>query len=385
MPFEFLEPVSSNLIADLMKFDKKSVGRNIYIHTDEWTVPDLKDIDIAIIVINETRGSILDNPVLLDFNEIRRNLYKLFPGNWGVSIADLGTIHPGNTLQDTYYLVQEITQDLLKADVIPILLGGSQDLAYYQYRAYDVLERMVNMVNVDATFDLGNVATTLTNQSYVGKIIVDQPYNLFNYSNIGYQTYFNSQEHIDLIEKLYFDAYRLGDVITDITIVEPIMRDADLVSIDLKALQNSFVSPEVISPNGFNHREICAISRYAGISDKVKSLSIFECFQENKHQYLLIAQMIWYFIEGLNYRTNELNIKSKKETLHYQVPVEDEILSFYQSSITKRWWIEIPFLPSGNNKLERHTLLPCTYNDYKRACNQEIPERWYKAKRKNEV
>ena len=39
---------------------------------------------------------------------------------------------------------------------------------------------MVNMVNVDTNFDLGDAEKPITNKSYVGKIIVDQPYNLFN-------------------------------------------------------------------------------------------------------------------------------------------------------------------------------------------------------------
>ena len=71
--------------------------------------------------------------------------------------------------------------------------------------------------------------------------------------------------------------------------------------------------------------------------------------------------------------------------LHYSVPVEDELLSFYKSNLSDRWWIEIPFMKGVNNKLKRNTLLPCTEEDYVNACNQELPERWYKAKRKNEV
>ena len=288
-------------------------------------------------------------------------------------------------MKSKHYLVEQIMRELLKSNVIPVILGGSQDIAYYQYRAFDVLERMVNLVNVDATFDLGNASAPINNTSYIGKIIVDQPYNLFNYSNIGYQSYFNAQKDIGLIEKLYFDAYRLGDVVNDVTIVEPVMRDADIVLIDMRTNQNSYISASKFSPNGLNQREICAVSRYAGISDKVKSFGLFECYQKNEQHSMLLSQILWYFIEGLNFRTNELNIKNRKETLHYNVPIENEILSFYQSPITKRWWIEIPFLTSGNNKLKRHTLLPCTYNDYERACNQEIPERWYKAKLKNEV
>jgi hypothetical protein len=43
------------------------------------------------------------------------------------------------------------------------------------------------------------------------------------------------------------------------------------------------------------------------------------------------------------------------------------------------------FFLNINNKLKRETLLPCTYGDYLSACNQEIPERWMKARRKNEL
>lgn len=68
------------------------------------------------------------------------------------------------------------------------------------------------------------------------KIIVEEPNNLFNYANLGYQTYYNSQEEIDLIEKLYFEAYRLGTVSNNIIVAEPV-RDADLVSIDINSVQ----------------------------------------------------------------------------------------------------------------------------------------------------
>lgn len=387
MPFEFLCPVSEMLVADTALLPEQSLGRKIKIHTVDAGVPDLKKGDVAIIGVRENRNDVDYQGASLDFNSVRRSLYNLYYGNWNVNIIDLGDVTSGDSVKDTYYLVQEILSALLLKNIIPIILGGSQDLVYPQYRAFDILEKMVNLVNVDSKFDLGNSAQPITNTSYVGKIIVEQPYNLFNYSNIGYQTYFNSQEEIDLIEKLYFDAYRLGEVTSDVTIVEPIMRDADIVAVDLGAMNSFCFNNNIASPNGFDSREICAISRYAGISDKVKSFGVYE-FKNSENEettVLLVAQVIWYFIEGVNYRSNEIDIKSQKETLHYSVPVEDEVLSFYKSKKTERWWIEIPFVSSGNNKLKRHTLLPCTYSDYERACNQEIPERWYKAKRKNEI
>ncbi|MFD2563010.1 formimidoylglutamase [Aquimarina rubra] len=387
MSLEFLAPVSDIVAAHVALLPDQSLGKQIKIHTADYGVPDLDKVDIAIIGVRENRNDINFLGEEVYFDSIRKSLYDLFPGNWDKAIVDLGDIVPGEEVSDTYFLMKDVLSTLLQKNVIPLIIGGSQDLVYGQYRAFDILERMVNLVNVDSKFDLGNTSQPITNTSFVGKIIVEQPYNLFNYSNIGYQTYFNSQEEIDLIEKLYFDAYRLGEVISDVTIVEPIMRDADIVAIDLGAMSSTCLNYQYASPNGFNGREICAIARYAGISDKVKSFGVYEFknFKQEETTTLLIAQILWYFIEGVNYRSNELNIKNQSGTLHYNVPVEDEVLSFYKSHKTERWWIEIPFISSGNNKLKRHTLLPCTYNDYERACNQEIPERWYKAKRKNEV
>ena len=136
---------------------------------------------------------------------------------------------------------------------------------------------MVNLVNIDSKFDLGDADKAITSESYVGKIVVDQPYNLFNYSALGYQTYFNSQEEIELMERLFFEAYRLGEVTADIASMEPVFRNANLVGMDLNAIDSgSMNSAYFNSPNGFNGREICALARYAGISDKVSSFGVYE-------------------------------------------------------------------------------------------------------------
>ena len=387
MAFEFLTPVSEEVILHASSLEEHTIGSQLKIHTQEQGIPDLENVKLVLIGVCENRNDINFQFGSLDFTSVRKSIYELFRGNWNTPIADLGDIIAGEEVTDTYYVIKEVLGKLLRRDIIPIIIGGSQDLTYAQYRAYDVMEKMVNLVNVDSRFDIGDSTKLLTNRSFVSKIIVDQPYNLFNYSNLGYQTYFNAQEEINLIEKLYFDAVRLGEIIADISVVEPVMRDADIVSIDLNAINSNVLSSNTSSPNGFNGREICAIARYAGISDKVSSLGIYEFsnYEGEETAAALIAQMIWYFIEGVNYRSNEVNIKDNPLTLHYKVPIEDEILSFYKSNRTGRWWIEIPFVASGNNKLKRHTLLPCTYKDYEGACNQEMPERWYKAKQKNEV
>ncbi|WP_026711914.1 formimidoylglutamase [Flavobacterium filum] len=383
MAFDFLTPVSDEVIAFVDQLNVQTLGKKVAFHS-QVDFPDLNKITIAIIGVLDSRGNkYLPTEVSLD--ELRKQLYQLFPGNWVSSIADLGDIEQGATQEDTYYAVSKINAELIKKGIIPIIIGGSQDITYAMYRAYDKLDQMVNLVSVDYKFDFGKDESQHTVDSYLSKMIINEPNNLFNYSNIGYQTYFNSQEEIDLIEKLYFDAYRLGDISADISISEPVFRDADIVSVDLGAVKSSDSNCLLpFMPNGFNGKEICALSRYSGISDKVTSYGIFNHSNE-KGEFVLMAQMIWYFIEGFNYRSKEYPIIDKSGFMKYIVPVDDIELLFYKSSISQRWWVELPFFNNVNNKLIKNTLLPCTHEDYLRACDQEIPERWWKAQRKDIV
>lgn len=386
MNFNFLSPVQDLVLAHNELLSTQVLGRKLKIHSQQNGIPDLDGVKIAIVGVLENRNDINYIGEELNLSEIRKSLYALFPGNWHTTIADLGDIKKGESVEDTYYALQTTIAILIEKNIIPLIIGGSQDLTYANYRAYDNLGPMVNIVNVDSNFDLGDSAKPIKNNSYLGKVILEQPYNLFNYSTIGYQTYFNSQEEIDLMDKLYFESYRLGEISKNIALAEPVMRDANIVSLDLKSIRSAEVSTkQKYSPNGFDGKEICAISRYAGISNKVSSFGIYEYkpSKDDDATSMLIAQIIWYFIEGVNCRANDDNFQDENNYQKFIVLVEDEELTFFKSNKTGRWWIEIPFLANVNNKLKRHTLLPCMHDDYNAACSGKIPERWYKAFKKN--
>lgn len=386
MNFNFLSPVQDLVLAHNELLSTQVLGRKLKIHSQQNGIPDLDGVKIAIVGVLENRNDINYIGEELNLSEIRKSLYALFPGNWHTTIADLGDIKKGESVEDTYYALQTTIAILIEKNIIPLIIGGSQDLTYANYRAYDNIGPMVNIVNVDCNFDLGDSAKPIKNNSYLGKVILEQPYNLFNYSTIGYQTYFNSQEEIDLMDKLYFESYRLGEISKNIALAEPVMRDANIVSLDLKSIRSAEVSTkQKYSPNGFDGKEICAISRYSGISNKVSSFGIYEYkpSKDDDATSMLIAQIIWYFIEGVNCRVNDDNFQDENNYQKFIVLVEDEELTFFKSNKTGRWWIEIPFLPNVNNKLKRHTLLPCMHDDYNGACSGKIPERWYKAFKKN--
>ncbi|WP_339888367.1 formimidoylglutamase [uncultured Flavobacterium sp.] len=382
MMFDFLQPLSDDLVIDIHRVSNQALGKKVILHNHQET-PVLEEDTIAIIGVLDNRGLNSVN-TLEDLDEIRLQFYNLFPGNWNTNIYDLGDIIAGSTIEDTYYVVKTVCAELIKKRIIPIIIGGSQDISYAMYRAYDNLDQMVNLVAVDGKFDFENGQNSELADSYLSKMIVDEPNNLFNYCNIGYQTYYNSQEEIDLIEKLYFDAYRLGEVSHNTTIAEPVFRDADIVSIDMRSVKSSASgNKKPFVPNGFNGKEICILARYSGISDKVSSFGVFN-HNNSKEESVLISQVIWYFIEGYHYRSKEYPIGTRENFIKYIVPIEDEELVFYKSNYSERWWIEIPFTNSSN-KLKRNTLLPCSNEDYILATQQEIPNRWWKAQRKNSI
>lgn len=386
MNFNFLSPVPDSVLAHNELLPDQSLGKRLKIHSKLNGIPDLEDVQIALIGVLENRNDANYIGEEFSLNEIRKSFYSLFPGNWNISIADLGDINKGETVQDTYFALRTGVSILLQKKIIPVIIGGSQDLTYANYRAYDILAPMVNIVNIDGKFDLGDSSRPIKNTSFVGKIIIEKPYNLFNYSTIGYQTYFNSQEEIDLMEKLFFEAYRLGHITNNLSLVEPVMRDADIVTLDLSCIKSSEVSiKQQYSPNGFDGKEICAISRYAGISNRVSSFGIYEYkpSKDDDATSMLISQIIWYFIEGYTCRIEDEDFSLETDYQKFTVLVDEQELIFFKSRKTGRWWIEIPFLLNVDNKLKKHTLLPCTHQDYKDACDNKIPERWYKANRKN--
>ena len=64
-----------------------------------------------------------------------------------------------------------------------------------------------------------------------------------------------------------------------------------------------------------------------------------------------------------------------KFTVHLED--SDHELIFWKSKKTERWWMELPF--GDKKKYGRNQLVPCSFEDYEGACEQELPDRWMKA------
>ncbi len=347
------------------------------------------EYDLAIVGVKESRNA-EDNQGCENGPSIfRKYFYNLVYDDPSTSIIDMGDIEPGESSNDTMIALEQVVEECLRLKFIPIIIGGSQDLSLANYKAYSNLDKVVNIVGVDHSFDLGDVEDELSNHSYLSKIILSQPNFLFNYSNIGYQSYFVSQEELDLMDKLNFDFYRLGQVRSDMQEVEPIVRNADMLSFDMSAIRHSDApGNKRVTPNGFYGEEACQITRYAGLSDKLSSIGFYEYNPEVDDQETtghLLAQMVWYFIEGYYQRKKDSPVTSKRDFLKYTVAsTQAQIgeLVFYKNLKSDRWWMDIPLAESKMRRLSRHQLVPCSYNDYQLACNDELPDKWQKSYRK---
>ena len=335
---EFFTPIDLKEFNGAGKYAATSYGKIIDGYFAGSDFPSLENVQLAIIGVEEDRKAINNEGCGLAADYVRENFYRLFQGNYNSKIVDLGNIKKGNSIEDTYFAVTDVLASLLKKNIVPIVIGGSQDLTYCNYLAYLKMEQTINIVTVDSSFDIGDSDKELNSQSYLSKIILHKPNILFNFSNIGYQSYFVEQTSIELMDKLYFDSHRLGQVRKKMEDVEPIVRNADLLSFDVSAIRQSDAPGNGnASPNGFYGEEACQITRYAGLSDKLSSIGFYEinpAFDTNKQTAHLVAQMIWYFIDGFYNRKQDYPIVDKSEYTKYRVSIKDhehEIV-FYKSN-----------------------------------------------------
>ncbi|MCB9188499.1 MAG: formimidoylglutamase [Flavobacteriales bacterium] len=354
---------------------------------DQDGFPEIDNADIAIFGVKDSRGA-----GGTDFNAapdvIRRQLYTLFHHQRKIKIVDLGNIVSGNSINDTYHAVADVVRELNKKNVFTIILGGSQDITYGNYLAYEKLEQTVNLAVIDDSIDLSENEDEITNKNFLSKIIIHQPNYLFNFSAIGYQTYFVNPSVKQLMEDLFFDAYRLGEIQSSVMKSEPIIRNADILSVDVSAVRYAELNGKRSSgPNGFYGEEICQMMRYAGMSDKLSSIGFYEYFSENDKNNsgaMLVAQMIWCVVDGFCSRKQDYPFGSKDSYTKYRIHLEntDHELVFYKSDKSDRWWMDVPYPPNQILKFERHHLVPCNYDDYKDSSEGKIPDLWWKTYQK---
>ncbi len=374
----YFKPLNSRIYAVKDRWGATQIGRLIDSHTSDH-FPEVKFAEMAIFNVPEYEGS-KNNSASQDC-KIRAEFYELHKEKLP-RIVDLGTLQLMPTRKESFHSIQVVCEALIHNGIIPIIIGGGHDISYAIYKAYAALGKFITLTAVDKSFDIGLEDDKLASYSHLGKMISHKPSHLFHYVSLGYQSYFVSNMATEMLKEMNFDLLRLGDLKANFQESEPIMRNTDFLSFDISAIQYAYAQANTYSsPNGLVGEEACKIMRYAGVSDKLSAVGLFEYNQEldaNNQTALLLSQMLWYFIDGYKLRKQELN-PNMKDCTQYTVAFEDgknEII-FYKSQSSGRWWIGVPFKKEGERQLQNY-FVACSYRDYETATQGEVPERWIK-------
>jgi len=351
---------------------------NITIHTENNSIKDINKYRIAILGVPEGRNSPNTGTVNGPDN-IRGQLYKLakIPGK--AKIIDLGNMKQGISFSDTIAGLTDVLSLLIQANVFPVIIGGSSSLIPAIDKSFSQQKINYTFTAVDPRIDYTNERKEPDSFNYLNTILNNHKSTFNHYINIGYQTYLNDQQVINRFLKRRSELVRIGDVRQAIYLTEPLFRDSDVVIIDISAVRQSDAPGTMNpSPNGFYGEEICLLSRYAGISDKLKAFGLFDVNPELDIRFQtsgIGAQIIWFFLEGFSqkqYETPVLSLSNSGRFIRYHVRVTDldDDLIFIRSNLTDRWWIEIP---AGE---DRNIYVACSHEDYLKANRNEVPERW---------
>lgn len=366
---DFLEPINLAEISFDEGFKDTQIGKHILAFEEE--IPDISEADLVIVGCGEMRGMGMQYTNTSAPNKVRTQFYKLYYWHSEVTIADLGNIKTGASLADSYAAVKMVVSELIQMGKKVLILGGSHDITTPQYQAYGSLDKIIDAVSVDARINLDMDSLEPADQFLVD-MFTGIPNHLKHYTHIAFQSYYMHPHMLETINKLGFDFYRVGRVKEAIEEMEPAIRNSELFSFDIEAIQYAHAPANRVTPNGLNGEEACTLMQYAGMSSICNSIGLYGYdVAKDMHDMTAIQQahMIWYVIDGIHRGKQEASLENRNEFNEFTMAFAEAPTAFLQSKRTGRWWMQ----------LHDGKFVACSHKDYIVACNNDIPERWLRA------
>lgn len=337
---DFLDPVNIAFLSNDEGFKETQLGKHISVY-DEF-FPDISHADIVLVGCGEMRGAGIELTSTTAPDAIRAEYYKLFHWHTEVNVADIGNVKSGATLEDTYAALRMVVSEIMSQKKRVVILGGSHDLTQAQYQAYGTTNRIIDVACVDARIDL-DMDSVLPADNFLVELLTGIPNYLKHYSHIGFQSYFMHPEMLETINKLGFDCYRVGKVKERLEEMEPAIRNSELFSFDIAAIQNAHAPANYLTPNGFNGEEACTLMQYAGMSTQCNTIGIYGYIAEQDVHALTakqISHMLWYLMDGIYKSKQEAALDNRSEFNEFTMAFAEAETVFLQSKRTGRWWMQ---------------------------------------------
>jgi formiminoglutamase len=369
---QYFNPVDfsafSEKIADSWKY---SLGQSIDKSTKKFSGANQQKVDAVIFGVPCFDG-VWEDHKLKSTNKIREELFSLahLPGK--LNIVDLGDLKPSANSKGTYLAIRDLIEYFSELNIVTLILGGSSDLSTGICEAFKS-EKFLTLTSVDALLDVKKGKENFNSTNYLTRIFQKTP-NLFQFNLLGFQRHLVAPE---LFTKTngFGEHLSLGDLHDDLKKAEPVLRNTNVLTFDIKSVKHVEISGNnYMNPNGLQSDEICQLAKYAGLSNKLKVFGLFETkIKKDSFDIIskLVGQIIWYFLEGLSGKTNDLE-HMNENILTYKVEIDgmEKPLKFYCCKENGRWWFEIQSF-----NYEKH-IVACSETEYHKALNNEIPDLW---------
>ncbi len=364
---DFLEPLDIQDILGDTILHSTQIGYKISVHTKDH-VPHLDGIDIIIIGCNEWRGGSNQYTHNNELHAIRSKFYQLFHWHKNITIADIGNIKNGKKRTDTYAAIKIALKSLVELNKKIILIGGDVSLFETQYHVFSEKKQLVHATQISANISIQEPVEAC----YLYKMLTQEPNFLKQYAHVAFQSYLIHPTLIEVLNKLHAELYRVGQVKEDMEEIEPILRKSHIIAFDINAIQYAFNPTNRISLNGLNGEDACLLMKYAGMSASLQILGIYgyqSLFDLHCLAASQIAQMLWYFIDGVHFGASEVPITDLSQFKTYHVIFGSINSIFIESMTTGRWWMQLP----------NQTWLPVSHKDYLLAKQNDIPPKYFRA------
>jgi len=367
----YFDPVDFSMFIESTRLKwNQTLGAVIEKNTLALNEKNRDNVEIAVVGI--PFESLENEMVLSDAADlVREELYQLASVG-KINIIDLGNLKPAQSQKGNFMALRDVIDYLSELKIITLVIGGSEDFSYGISQAFRN-DKFFSFSTIDACLDIKKTIETYQPDNYLSRIFSSQP-DVFQFNLLGYQRHYVPEETFLKLKGVGCHL-SLGKLREDLSLAEPIFRNTDFVSIDFGSLKHSESHGKKMLPNGLGGEEICQLARYAGMSNRLKVMGLFEIsVNENSSiNAALAAQTAWYFIEGITLRNHLDPSKQEGFTIHkVEVWQVETPLVFYQNSETGQWWMQ---LQTADHSFH---YLACSEQDYLDATYNEIPEIWLK-------
>lgn len=319
---------------------------------------EIRENGVVFIFCSEERGG-GGNARQRDFSRVRNVFYELSALDFQMSICDLGDLLSGKNQEDTHYILQEILTECYQKNAIPVVVGGSNDLAFPLYLSLYHRQKSLNYTQINAFVNVEKETEKITEKNFLTHILSDSRSGIKDYHHLGYQRHLNELAAVDLVKDFDFEILRLAEMMGDTDNAEPFLRRADLVTLNCDSVE-TFAEDFSKNPqvNGLNKREICAYMKEIGLGQNLKCVGMFNFNfdAENAMNHQLLAQMLWYLLEGIHIQKTHPKERAYE---NYVVLLDEMQLNFSRDTFSGQWYF-------GKDE-NIQNCVPCSQKDYEMA------------------